>query len=201
MAAAWKAPARRGRSWSWAAALLLAGACVVCSSTARGDGDTLRYTKRRQDLEVSVFTGPDPVYMGTADVSLLLQPLPPDSVHPLPAYQICAYPVGKPEQKHCEPPAVASVVNKVFRAARLEFTEPGPWQIEILIDSDHGVWMGQFELPVENGYSPRETYGRWIGLPAVAVLVYVVHRRLSNRRRLTTRSTRPPGAGNDVSQK
>jgi hypothetical protein len=194
MTVARRAAARAARSWRWPTACLLAGACLLPSSAARGDGGTLRFTKRIQQLDVSVFTDPTPVYMGVVDVSVLLSPVSTDRPVPLPAIQVCAYPVGKPEKKHCADAVAATPLNKLTPVAQLELTEPGPWQIEVSVSNAQTGFVVDFELPVENGYAARESYGLWVGLPVVAVLVFLAHRRLTDRRRRPTRPAPDPPA-------
>jgi hypothetical protein len=170
-------------------ACLLTGALILLAPAARGDAGTLRVSKQTRDLDVSIFTDPTPVYVGTLDVSILVQPRPGAPRQPIPVFRICAHPVNKPDaKKQCDdrprPP-----LNQLFQAAQLEMTEPGLWLIEVEMDSGDGGLRVQFELPVEDGYATRESYGLWIGLPVVAIVVYFVHRRLDDRRR---RPASPP---------
>jgi hypothetical protein len=184
--------ARAARSWRWPAACLLAAACVLIPSAARGDGGTLRYAKRGESMEVSIFTDSDTVYMGPVSFSIAFQPVNDDGRVPLPAYQISAHPVGKPEKTVKGPPSLAPALYKPFRTEPLELTEPGLWQFEVEANVGRrgDVPMeARFDLPVENGYAPRSSYAMWIGLPVVAVVIYVAHRRLTDRRRRQTRPT------------
>jgi hypothetical protein len=178
---------------------MLAAVSVLVASTARGDGGTLRYSKRGQHMEMSIFTDSDTVYMGRASFSMLFQPSRTNGPVALPAYQISAHPVGKPEKTVKGPPSVAPVLNKLFRAEPLELTEPGLWLVDVQMDvggRTNEVMEAHFELPVENEYAPRSSYGIWIGLPVVALVIYVAHRRLTDRRRRQTRpaADAPPAA-------
>lgn len=164
------------------ALFLVAAACVVGPPAARGDGGKLRASTQTRGLDIAVFTDPTPVRTGTLDVSLFVRPLPAGETRPLPAFQVCAYPVAAPAKRHCEPATPAEATNKLFRAAQLELTQPGLWQVEVVVDSADGWVVTSFQLPVEEGPPQWAAYALWIGLPAVAVLLFAAHRWLVWRR-------------------
>jgi hypothetical protein len=167
---------------------LLAGFGVWAVPAARGDGGTLRYTLERPTLKVAVFTDPTPVRVGTVDVSVLVEPIPPGSNRPLPAVQICATPVGRPGKQRCDDAVAARAVNKLFRAAQLDLPEPGLWEVEVRVEMERDLGaIGRFVLQVEEGSAAGDRYSVWVGVPAVAVLVFAAHRWLAVRRQRAAR--------------
>jgi hypothetical protein len=168
---------------------LAAVACVLYPLPARGDGGTLRYSTRTRGLDIEVFTDPTPVKTGTVDVSVYVKPFPAGETRPMPVFQVCAYPVAAPALRQCEPATSEVATNKLFRAAQLQLTQPGLWQVDVTIESADGNFRAGFQLPVEAGYPDWATYAKWIGLPVVAVVIFAAHRRLVLRRQ---RERAPP---------
>jgi hypothetical protein len=168
---------------------LAAVACVLSATPARGDGGILRYSTRTRGLDISIFTDPTPVRTGTLDVSVLVRPIPITETRPLPAFQVCAYPLAAPAKRQCESATTEVATNKLFRAAQLQLTQPGLWQVEIEIDSADGQFLAIFQIPVEDAYPDWVTIGVWVALPVVAILLFVVHRWLVRRRE---RAETPP---------
>jgi hypothetical protein len=164
------------------ALFLVAVLCVVPAAPARGDGGTLRYSTRTRGLDISVFTDPTPPRTGTVDVSVFVRPVPSGETRPMPAFQVCAYPVAAPSKRVCEPATAEVATNKLFRAAQLELNQPGLWQIEIVMDSADGQSVAGFQLPVESSYPDWVSNALWVGVPAIAVVLFIAHRRLVRRR-------------------
>jgi hypothetical protein len=157
------------------ALLVVAIAFLVGPAPAFGDGGKLRQSTRTRGLDISVFTDPTPVKTGTVDVSVFVRPVPFGEARPLPAFQVCAYPIAAPAKRVCEPATAEVATNKLFRAAQLELSQPGLWQVEVVIDSADGSTVASFQLPVEEAYPGWVPYAIWIGLPAVAVVLFAVH--------------------------
>jgi hypothetical protein len=161
---------------------VVAVACVLHPPPARGDGGTLRYSTRTRGLDIAIFTDPTPVKTGTVDVSVYVKPIPAGETRPLPVFQVCAYPVAAPALRQCEPATSEVATNKLFRAAQLQMTQPGLWQVDVLIESADGNFQASFQLPVEDGYPDWTRYAKWIGLPVVAIVLFAAHGRLARRR-------------------
>ena len=154
----------------------------ACSSPAHGDGPVLRWKQSLEGMEVSVFTDP-PIRTGTVDVSILVVPIPAWARVPAPSFRVCAYPSGSPEKKICDGSLVrAPATNKVFRAGRLDILEPGRWQVVVESDLAEGAELGPFLIEVEEGPGGHSSWMLWVGLPAVAVVVFAAHQRLVHRR-------------------
>jgi hypothetical protein len=158
-------------------------ACLLLTAPARGDGPTLRFSTSIRTADISVFTDPTPPHTGALDVSVMLQPRPAGSKRSSAAFQISAFPVNSPEKRIRTAPIEVLVMNKLFRVAELDLQEPGPWRIEVEIDSQAGGLQTSFDINVEDGNSDWMSPSVWISLPVLAVALFAIHRRRVNSRR------------------
>jgi hypothetical protein len=147
-------------------------------SAARGDGGTVRMSGRVGSHEVTVFTSPTPVRVGPVDISVLIQ----DSASGEPVaderVRIEISPRDRSGPVLNQVATTETATNKLFYAARFELPEPGAWDVEVHIQESPGVAPLRFTLPVAPALPRWLSLWAWIAWPALAVLVYGVHRFL-----------------------
>jgi hypothetical protein len=156
------------------------------SSVARADGGALRFSERRGDTFVAVFTSPTPPRAGLVDVSVLVQEA--QSGRPLRAVPIVvhAHPAGDGRRSTSAQATTEAATNKLFQAAQLNFWEAGRWHVDVELDVPgfgQGAPIG-FDMEVAAAPPPWLALGLWIGWPVVPIALFVVHRWRVERRRL-----------------
>lgn len=167
-------------------AISLAATWIVlgyANSVAWADGGAVRFSERRGDRVVTVFTSPTPLRAGPADVSVLL--LDADSGQPVLGIPIVveARPIqgGSPEIR--APATGAAATNKLLSAAQLDFAEPGLWQVSIEVQGLSPTPPLSFEVEVAEPLPPWLHFGVWIAWPLVPIGLFGCHQWLTLRRR------------------
>jgi len=157
---------------------------VVCGEAARGDGGTVRLSRREGSLQITVFTAPTPFRAGPVDISVLVQ----DAVtgEPIPEAQVTVklsardHPVPP---MHCAATSDAAT-NKLLKAAVFELPEPGRWEVEVAIEGGPQV---RFELEAAGRAPQWPAIWPWIGWPVPVILLFSIHQLLIWRKSLRSR--------------
>jgi hypothetical protein len=151
-------------------------------SVALGDGGAVRFSERRGDCVITVFTTPTPLRVGLVDVSVLVQDA--DSGNPRPDMPIMvhAHPVSHVDGTISVPATSKAATNKLMHAAELELGEPGWWHVDVVVqDLGPGPPIG-FDVEVGEAPPPWLDLSLWIGWPLVAIGWFVLHQWLVHRR-------------------
>src|SRR5262249_42525131 len=121
-----------------AAVLLAALAHGALPCAARADGGTVRVWERSGPYPVAVFTSPAPARVGTVDVSVLVQDAGTGEQANGVNITVRAAPRGRLAGAEMLPATTEAATNKLFRAAAVEVTEPGVWEVEVSVDGPGG---------------------------------------------------------------
>ncbi len=148
------------------------------SSTALGDGGTLRAWKKQGGYEIAAFTEPSPVVTGSVDISVLL--LGRDTGEPIEEARIVVEvrPEGRSSEATSHQATKQTATNKLLRAAVFELRNPGRHMVDIRIEGPNDQAQIQFEMDVGGAWSPRAGIWPWILWPSPVVALYGIHRRL-----------------------
>jgi hypothetical protein len=163
------------------ATLIFAVIAAIGPATVKGDGGTVRYSDRRGDRSVTVFTSPTPLRAGLVDVSILV--LDANTGAPLadvPAIVEArsADPRGRQVTRAATNEAAT---NKMMRAAEIDLGS-GKWHVDVFVDDPAKSSPIGFDVDVAEPIAPWVETGLWIGWPLAAIGLFVVHRMLVRRR-------------------
>jgi len=160
--------------------------CVlgVVSGTRRveADGGTIRVVEPVGAYVVTVFSAPEPLRVGTADVSVLVQERASGS--PLLDAQVTleltppdgAAPPRRVEATH------AAATNKLLHAARVDLDRPGAWTVRVSVHHGTDTVEVRGMLPVVAPASTLADIWPYLALPPLAVALYALRARLVRRR-------------------
>jgi hypothetical protein len=151
-------------------------------SVATADGGAVRYSERRDDRLVTVFTAPTPLRTGVVDVSVLLQDA--SSGKPLldGPVMVRAERIDHAQARISIPATTEAATNKLLRAAQLDLATAGPWHVEVVVE---GLGPGapiEFDVEVAESLPPWVETSLWIGWPLAAIAFFAVHQFLVCRR-------------------
>jgi hypothetical protein len=151
-------------------------AVLLWCGVARADGGTLRLSRTAGPFLVSVFTAPEPLRVGRADVSVLVQKQVNGEVQLGRAVALRLRAPDGAEQTLRASHAMAT--NRLLQSAQLELSAPGQWHLEIMVDHAGPVAC---ELPV--GLRSRLFADHWLplALPPLCVFLFAWRARLSAR--------------------
>ena len=169
----------------------------VCPSCALGDGGTLRFSGRRGDYLVTVFTSPAPLCAGQADLSVLVQDAQTGRPITSFAIDVRAHRAGHEASQMDAAATTEAATNKLLRAAQLELPEAGRWHFEVLV---HGVDRSEpigFDVEVARPPPPWLEMIPWIAWPILPIGLYAIGQFRLGRTAAAHRLLRfrPPGAG------
>jgi hypothetical protein len=156
---------------------------VLCTSSfARAHQGAVRLCERAGDYQLAVFTLPTPFRAGPVDVSVLVQ----DAVtgESVTQARVTLRLTARVSGQVLEQPATNGPSgNRLFREAAFELPEAGWWDVEVSVDGPRGPACARF--PIEAGEAPPRWLDLWpwFGWPALAVVLFGLHRALVGWRR------------------
>jgi hypothetical protein len=149
---------------------------------ALADGGRVVLVERHGDIEVSVFTSPNPLRAGPVDISVLLQDAKTDQ--PVADAQVSMNLTWRdsPGRRIHAIATSAAATNKLMLSALVELPEPGWWDVEVICRAEHGAAHVQFALEAGRPLPPWLSVWPWFSWPFGAVILFGVHRLLVWRR-------------------
>ena len=152
---------------------------VLLGGVAYADGGTLRLSRASGPFVVSVFTTPEPLRAGPADVSVLVQARDGGAM-------VLDAAVGlrlrAPDGTEQQPAAThAAATNRLLWAANVTLPVPGRWLLEVTVrrGDDAATVAGTLEVAAA---APRLA-AQWpaLALPVVLVALFLWRQRLRRR--------------------
>jgi hypothetical protein len=151
----------------------LLGLVLLAGGSARGDGGTLRLSERVGPYRVSVFTSPEPLRVGPADISVFVQDA--ESGAPVAAaVRLTLTPGGGGEGLSC-PATAEQAVNKLLRAAAVDLPAAGPWRIEVDVEGPRGPAHCEVAVMVAEPLPRWRQMWPWYTWPAVPIVLFVLY--------------------------
>jgi hypothetical protein len=161
------------------ARLLLAGILFGAASAALADGGRLRALEDAGDFRVAIFTSPEPLAEGEADVSFLVQERATnETVLDAEVTLSLAGPGGVASSV----PAVRHARNRLFYGAAVNLG-PGVWTATVRVRRGSAAGEARAAFEVEDG--PARPLRAWpyLSIPPLAVALYAANRGLRRRER------------------
>ncbi len=144
-----------------------------------GDGGAVCVSKQHGDYLVTVFAAPLPFRAGPVDISVLIQNASTGEPAPEMRVTVC---MTKPNQAPLMCSATReAATNKLLQSAQLELPEPGRWELEVRVDNEQEPVVIRGELDAAAPLARWRELWLWIGWPALAVGLFVMHQRMARR--------------------
>ncbi len=160
------------------AALLAAG--LLVAAVAPADGGRQRLRRDAGPFTITVFTLPEPLTVGPADVSVLVQERESGRVVLDAAVAVRVRPPGGPAWRGIEA-GVAG--NRLFRAATVDLAVPGDWDLEIAVRRNGETAAVSATLPVGPPASRAARIWPYVAAPPLAIALFAAGQALQRRRR------------------
>jgi hypothetical protein len=179
-----------------AVGVLLAWTLAGATSTrlARADGGTVRVVEPVGAFVVTIFSAPEPLRVGPADVSVLVQdrrsgaPMLDARV----TLEVLAPGGGDASPTRLEA-THAEATNKLLYAARLVTDRAGTWSVRATVQRGSDAVEVDCPLPVAPSASTLTDVWPYLALPPLVVALYALRAHLLRRRQL-----RPVGPRRDA---
>jgi hypothetical protein len=162
--------------------VLLLGMSLATSPAAFADGGAVRISETRGDAQITVFTAPTPLVVGSADISVLV--LDSKSGKPrvdLPI-RVSAFPIDHSVRTVRVDATSEAATNKLMRSASVAFAQPGIWEIDVTVE---GLGPLGFGVEVDEPPPPWREMSIWIGWPLLVIAAFAVRQWMTARRAST----------------
>jgi hypothetical protein len=158
--------------------LVLSSGLLHSAPQARADGGLLRLRQKVAGYEITVFTSPTPVRVGTVDVSVLVQKAATGEFVPDAQVTVC---VKIPGTEHTLKYAATSdaATNKLFKAAVFNLPEAGSRDVEVVVEGPHEAAQVTFAIEANEQLPRWRELWPWFAWPAVVVALFGAHRLLA----------------------
>jgi len=147
---------------------------LIGTNEVRADGGTLRFYGRRGDRVISVFTTPNPLRVGQADLSFLVQQAESGRAITNVSIEMLAYPLDQPDSRINAVATNEAATNKLLRAATLELHRPGRWHVDVSVEGLATTPPIGFEVEVADATVPWLQLSLWVGWPLLPIALYAI---------------------------
>jgi hypothetical protein len=160
---------------------LTALAMNAFASSACADGGTLQLVEQHGEIQIAVFTAPNPLRAGPVDISLLAQNTRTGETMPeLPA-TVTLTPVdgqGTPIRTEL---TRANATNRLMQSALVELPTAGQWRVELAVNVQEQLIASNFTLEAGPPLPRWLSEWPWFTWPVLAVGLFVLHHWRANR--------------------
>jgi hypothetical protein len=163
--------------------LLLLGAVLLYPLAAlQADGGTVRFSERRGDHRITVFTSPTPLRAGAVDLSVFVQDGASGEMVPAARITVRLTPRDRRGETISQLATTTAATNKLFKAAVFDLPEPGWWDVAILIEGLRNPLEVHFEMEADEPMPRLSEIAPWIAWPGAVILLFFVHQGLVRRK-------------------
>jgi hypothetical protein len=153
------------------------------ATAARGDGGTMLLHQDSGSFTITLFAAPQPLQVGVADLSVMVQDRSSGDVLLDPAVDVAI----APEAAHTSPQTLrltrGQASNRLLQAATVEFPRPGKWRLTLLVTRGGETVRLGTECTVEPDRSRALLVWFYVLLPAVLILLFAIHQGLKIHQR------------------
>jgi hypothetical protein len=157
------------------AAVLVLG---VCATGARGDGGTMLLHQDAGPFTITLFAAPQPLQVGGADLSVMVQDRSSDEVLLDPVIDLSVTPEAERGLQQTVRLERGRASNRLLQAATVHFPRAGNWRLTLLVRRGNDVARVSTECVVEPDRSRAVLVWFYVLLPAGVILLFVIHQGL-----------------------
>lgn len=154
---------------------------LTATGAAHGDGGTVRIQHETGDLRITVFSAPEPLRVGMADLSVLVQRRAGDRAVLDAEVEIVLS--GPPPAAPIEVRATReNATNELLYAAAVELPAAGPWRLRVTVEHERETVEVSGELEVAPPAPPLVALWPYLVLPPAVVALFALREWLTHRR-------------------
>ncbi|HEY7327110.1 MAG TPA: hypothetical protein VH592_05710 [Gemmataceae bacterium] len=176
--------------------LLISVLLIQPPAVLHADGGAVRLSKQIGNYRITVFTSPVPLRAGPVDISVFVQDTATGGPVSEARITVRASPRELPESSIIREATTDAATNKLFQAAVFDLTQPGWWDVQILIDGLNDPIGLQFQMELSEALPGIWQLAPWICWPAVVVALFCVHKWLVERKQRELRRIKKAGFHN-----
>jgi hypothetical protein len=153
------------------------------ATVARGDGGTMLLHQDSGAFTITLFAAPQPLQVGAADLSVMVQDRSTGDVLLDPAVDLTVVPEAANESPQTVRLTGGQASNRLLQAATLHFPSAGKWRLTLLVRRGGETVQVGTECTVEPDRSRALLVWFYVLLPAGIILLFVIHQGLKIRQR------------------
>ena len=147
----------------------------------RADGGLLRARQAAGPFIVSIFTAPEPLRVGPADVSVIVQSSKGDVLTGA-VVDIFLESATPPIEQRRARATHDAAANKLAQAAVIDLPAAGEWTLTVSVRANGDAADVTCVLPVAPAASRMRAIWPWLLAPPVFIALFAVHQTLKQRR-------------------
>ncbi len=153
-------------------------------ATALADGGQVRVMQQQGDYQLTVFTSPNPLRAGPADVSILLQDTRTNQTVSDATITVELFSPDKAQPPIRAIATAGAATNKLLRAAIVELPAAGLWHIRVECATPQTLEpiAAAFDVVAAPPLPRWLTVWPWFTWPLAAVALFAIHRTLVAQR-------------------
>jgi hypothetical protein len=157
------------------AAVLVLG---LWATAAYGDGGTMLLHQDAGAFTITLFAQPQPLDVGPADLSVMVQDRSSGEVLLDPVIDLTAQPEAPNASQQTVRLARGQASNHLLQAATINFPSPGKWRLTLLVSRGSESVRLSTECTVEPDRSRATLVWFYVLLPVGIILLFVIHQGL-----------------------
>jgi hypothetical protein len=150
----------------------------IWAAAAYGDGGTMLLHRDAGPFTITLFATPQPLRVGTADLSVMVQDRSSQEVLLDPAIDLT---VAEGASQDTVRLARGQASNRLLQAATVHFSKAGKWRLMLVVRRGKDTASLSTECAVEPGRSRAMLVWFYVLLPVGIVLLFVLHQWLKLR--------------------
>jgi hypothetical protein len=150
-------------------------ALLMWAAAAYGDGGTMLLHQDSGAFTVTLFAAPQPLRMGDADLSVMVQDRSSGEVLLDPTILLT---VGTEPTVRLQKGQAA---NRLLQSATVHFSKPGPWRLALSVQRGNDSVQLSTECTVEPDTSRATLVWFYVLLPVGIILLFILHQALKFR--------------------
>ena len=153
----------------------------MCTTAAYGDGGSILLHQDAGAFTITLFAAPQPMVMGTADLSVMVQDRATGAVLLDPEIDVTAGLAAEAVPIETIRLARANAANRLLQAASVPLPKAGNWRLTVRVHRGNDVVQVSTEVTVEPDTSRTTLIWFYVLLPVVAIAIFLLHQGLKNR--------------------
>lgn len=160
----------------------IVAALLLCAAASVADGGRVRLRQDAGSFAITVFTAPEPLAAGPADISVLVQDRSTGAVLLDARVQLA---LRGPDARSAAVADARPGANRLLKAALVTLDRPGQWSLRVFVHRGGETAQVSCFLPVVAPASPASAAWPFLALPPLAVALFALRgaiRRRANAR-------------------
>jgi hypothetical protein len=151
------------------------------ATAVRGDGGTMLLHQDAGPFTITLFAAPQPLQVGAADLSVMVQDRGSGAVLLDPAIEVSIAPEAAASHQTGQQTvrlATGQASNRLLQAGAVDFSQAGKWRLTLIVHRGDDTARLETECIVQPNAGRSRLVWFYVLLPLGVILVFIFHQRL-----------------------